>query len=80
MHCNVCKNSTKSSHKHITLVLAATAITSRSVDQLDSNGGRLSVAEQSLKNIQEGRVSPVPTSTQPPLSTGKRWLKRITEG
>ncbi|XP_065884487.1 uncharacterized protein [Dysidea avara] len=59
-----------------------TAVTSHPIDQPDSSVSRPRGAEQALKNIQEGRVpSPQPpVLSQPARSTGKGWLKKITEG
>ena len=53
------------------------------IDQLDSNASRSRGAKQALKNIQEGRISsPQPPVTSQPArpSTGKGWLKKLTEG
>ena len=64
----------------VLLIVVATAITSHPVDQPDAGGSRQRVAEQSLKNIQEGKVPPTTTTTTQSLSSGKGWFKRITEG
>ena len=61
-------------------LLVATAVTLRSVDQPDNPGGQLRVAEQSLRNIQEGRVSPTAVPTQSSSSSGKGWFKKFVEG
>jgi len=52
----------------------------RSVDQPDSASGQLRVAEQSLRNIQEGRVSSAAVPTQSSSSSGKGWFKKLAEG
>jgi len=68
-------------HAYFILV---TAVTSHPIDQPDTNVTRPRGAEQALKNIQEGRVSSPqpPVSSQPGTrsSSGKGWLKKITEG
>ena len=58
------------------------AVTSHPIDQPDTSISRPQGAEQALKNIQEGKaLSPQPpVSSQPARSTGKGWLKKITEG
>ena len=65
------------------LIVIATAVTSHPVDQPDIGGSRQRVAEQSLKNIQEGRIPPattMTTTTTRSSSSGKGWFKRIAEG
>jgi len=59
-----------------------TAVTSHPMDQPDTSVTRPRGAEQALKNIQEGRVSSPqpPVSSQPATrSSGKGWLKKLTE-